>query len=85
MLLGMTENGGLAMSQILNRPREIIDFCLKPLGLDPKAQATREAYQRLEHVIRTYQTEMLKVQKPVAVDFSKMPTITINESAHGDD
>jgi hypothetical protein len=72
------------MSQTLNRPREIIEFCLKPLDL-PKGDAKyQEVYRRLEHVIRTYQSEMAKAQKPVAVDFSKMPTITINEAAHGD-
>jgi hypothetical protein len=73
------------MSQTLNRPREIIEFCLKPLNLGKDDAAYVEVYRRLEHVIRTYQSEMAKVSRPVAVDFSRMPTITINESAHGDD
>lgn len=73
------------MSQTMNRPREIIEFCLKPLNLGKADPAYQEVYRRLEHVIRTYQTEMAKVSKPVEVDFSRMPTITINESAHGDD
>lgn len=72
------------MSETLNRPRDIIDFCLKPLGLTAATPGYAEARQRLEHVIRTYQGELLKAQQPVAVDFSNMPTITINESAHGD-
>jgi hypothetical protein len=72
------------VSQTLNRPREIIEFCLKPLGLEKSDAGYQEVYRRLEHVIRTYQSEMAKAQKPVAVDFSKMPTITINEAAHGD-
>lgn len=73
------------MSQTFNRPKEIIDFCLKPLALDASFPGYAEARQRLDHVIRTYQSELVKAQQPVAVDFSKMPTITINEGAHGDD
>ena len=66
------------------RPREIIEFCLKPFGAEKGSEAYEEAYRRLEHVIRTYQKEMIKAKAPVAVDFSNMPTITINEDAHGD-
>jgi len=36
-------------------------------------------------VIRTYQVQMVKAKAPVAVDFSAMKTITINEDAHGHD
>lgn len=71
------------MSQILDRPREIIDYCLKPLGLAKGDSAYEEVVRRLEHVIRTYQVEMVKAKAPVAVDFSNMPTLTINEDAHG--
>ncbi|MCZ8375067.1 hypothetical protein [Rhabdaerophilum sp. SD176] len=73
------------MSQIFDRPKEIIDYCLKPLNL-PKEDATyQEVYRRLEHVIKTYQVQMMKAKAPVAVDFSQMRTITINEDAHGHD
>ncbi len=72
------------MTQTLDRPKEIIDFCLRPLNLDPATPGYTEVRQRLEHVLRTYQVELVKAQQPVAVDFSKMPTITINEDAHGD-
>ena len=68
----------------LNRPKQIIEYCLEPLGLDKKSEAYKEAFHRLDHVIRTYQSELLKASMPVAVDFSQMKTITINESAHGD-
>lgn len=73
------------MAEHLNRPKEIIAYCLEPLALDKKSESYVEAYRRLEHVIRTYQFELLKASKPVAVDFSQMKTITINEGAHGDD
>ncbi|MCA0402028.1 MAG: hypothetical protein LCH38_14590 [Proteobacteria bacterium] len=73
------------MSQILNRPKEIIDFCLKPSGLSKESEAYEEVYRRLEHVIRTYQVELAKAKAPVAVDFSQMRTITLNEDAHGQD
>lgn len=68
-----------------DRPREIIEFCLKPLGLSPSADEYKEVYRRLEHVIKTYQLMIIKEKMPVAVDFSKLKTITINKSAHGDD
>ena len=63
-----------------NRPQAIIDFCLAPLDLDPRAEATQEARRRMEHVIKTYQACMTQ---PVPVDFSKMPSLVINEAAHG--
>ena len=73
------------MAQNLNRPKQIIEYCLAPLALDKNSEAYRDVYHRLEHVIRTYQSELLKASKPIAVDFSKLKTITINEGAHGDD
>jgi hypothetical protein len=69
----------------LDRPRQIIEYCLKPLDLDPSTPAYRETFLRLEHVIKTFQLQAIRAQTPIAVDFSKMPTITINEAAHGDD
>lgn len=69
----------------MTRPKEIIDFCLKPLNLDVKSTGYELAYARLEHVIKTYQKEILREKKPVTVDFSQMRTITINEDAHGHD
>ena len=66
-----------------DRPRQIIEFCLKPLDMDPKSDAYRET--ALEHVIKTLQLAAGPSQAPVAIDFSRMPTLTINEAAHGDD
>ncbi len=68
-----------------DRPRQIIEYCLKPLELDPGSPAYQETFRRLEHVIKTFQLASAKAQAPVAVDFSRMPTLTINEAAHGDD
>ena len=64
----------------VTRPQAIIDFCLAPLALDAGSEAEREVRRRLEHVIRTFQT---KAARPVAVDFSAMPSQVINEAAHG--
>ncbi len=64
----------------LTRPQAIIDFCLAPLALDGGSEAEREVRRRLEHVIKTFQA---KAAKPVAVDFSSMPSQVINEAAHG--
>lgn len=36
-----------------NRPREIIEFCLQPLGISEKTPEYKETYRRLEHVIKT--------------------------------
>lgn len=65
------------------RPREIIEFCLKPFAAEKGSDTYEEAYRRLEHVIRSYQSQLIKAKQPVAVDFSNMPTLTINEDAHG--
>ena len=73
------------MSQTLDRPKEIIDYCLKPLNLPKDDAGYQEVFRRLEHVIRTYQVQMVKAKAPVAVDFSAMKTITLNEDAHGQD
>ena len=67
------------------RPREIIEYCLKPLALDPESDAYKETVLRLQHVIKTFQLAAGKTQTPIAVDFSHIRTITINEGAHGDD
>jgi hypothetical protein len=66
-----------------DRPKQIIGYCLEPLDLDEDAPATRETVSRLVHVIRTLQLA-IGPTGPVAVDFSKMPTLVINEAAHGD-
>ena len=65
--------------QPLESPTAIIDFCLAPLNLDP-SEATTEVRRRLEHVIKTFQS---KAARPVAIDFSAMPSQVINEAAHG--
>jgi len=66
----------------LSRPSAIIDFCLAPLNLDAGSDSEREVRRRLEHVIKTFQA---KAAKPVAVDFSQMPSQVINEAAHGNE
>ena len=68
-----------------DRPRQIIDFCLKPLAIDQRSDAYKEAFRRLEHVIKTFQLAASPSKQPVAVDFSNMRTLTINEAAHGHD
>ncbi len=68
-----------------NRPREIIEFCLKPLGISEKTPEYKETYRRLEHVIKTFQMAAAREKQPVTVDFSNMKTITIDERAHGDE
>ncbi len=73
------------MTQKFDRPKEIIEFCLKPLNMAKDDAVYQDVFRRLEHVIKTYQMQMVKAQQPVAVDFSQMRTITINEDAHGHD
>lgn len=73
------------MTTKLERPREIIEFCLAPLGLAKTTEEYRETYRRLEHVIKTYQLLAIREKMSAAVDFSNMRTITINEAAHGDE
>ena len=68
-----------------DRPRQIIEYCLKPLDLDADSAAYKETFLRLEHVIKTFQLAAGRAEARVAVDFSKMPTLTINETAHGHD
>jgi hypothetical protein len=58
----------------------IIDFCLAPLSLSDRTEAEREVRRRLQHVIGTFQA---RIPQPVAVDFSAMPPLVINEAAHG--
>ena len=69
----------------IERPREIIEYCLKPLNLSTTTDEYKEVYRRLEHVIKSLQVMAARDKKPVAIDFSKMRTININEAAHGDD
>jgi uncharacterized protein (DUF3084 family) len=66
-------------------PDAIIDFCLAPLQLNPMSDSTHEVRRRMEHVIRTFQLKAGSAHngQPVAVDFSQMPTLVINEAAHG--
>ena len=64
----------------MSRPQAIIDICLAPLNLDTGTEAEREVRRRLEHVIKTFQQ---RAARPVAVDFSSMPSQVINEAAHG--
>ena len=68
-----------------DRPRQIIEFCLKPLDIDPASQAYRETFRRMEHVIKTLQLAAGPEKGPTPVDFDRMPVLTINEAAHGDD
>ena len=68
-----------------DRPRQIIEYCLKPLDLDEKSEGYKEAFRRLEHVVKTFQLAAGREKAPVTVDFSDMRTLTINETAHGHD
>ena len=68
-----------------DRPRQIIEFCLKPLELDPASPAYRETFRRMEHVVKTLQLAAGSDKGPTPVDFDRMPVLTINEAAHGDD
>jgi hypothetical protein len=76
---------GVRRMDKLERPREIIEYCLTPLALSKATAEYKEVYRRLEHVIKTLQVMAARNNKPVAVDFSQMKTININEAAHGDD
>lgn len=67
------------------RPKEIIGYCLAPLKLDESSDEFKEVYRRLEHVVKTLQLAAGKAKQPIAVDFSQMRTLTINEEAHGHD
>lgn len=58
----------------------IIAYCLAPLSLNPDSEATRETMRRLDHALKTFQSQAVR---PVSVDFSKMPSLVINEAAHG--
>jgi hypothetical protein len=71
------------MSTTFERPREIIGYCLAPLGLEESSDAYKETFRRLEHVVKTLQVAAGKANQPVSVDFSQMRTLTINEEAHG--
>ena len=64
----------------ISSPRAIIDYCLAPLNFDGASDAEREVRRRLEHAIRTFQK---MAARPVAVDFSNMPSQVINDAAHG--
>ncbi len=73
------------MSTKLNRPRDIIEFCLAPLGISEKSETYKETFRRLEHVIKTFQLAAAREKQPVSVDFTHINTITIDERAHGDE
>ena len=66
--------------EALSSPKAIIDYCLAPLELSPGTEAEKEARRRLEHAIKAFRQE---AARPVAVDFSTMPSAVINEAAHG--
>ncbi len=73
------------MSTKFERPKQIIEYCLAPLKLDAASEDYKEVYRRMEHVVKTLQLAAGKNNQPVAVDFSQMRTLTINEEAHGHD
>jgi len=58
----------------------IIAYCLAPLNLDTGSEAARETLRRLDHALKTFQSQTVR---PVTVDFSRMPSLVINEHAHG--
>lgn len=65
-------------------PRELIEDCLKPLGLNEQSPAAQEAVRRLPDALRSVQTRAGRggVSSP---ELSKTPAIVINEAAHGYD
>jgi hypothetical protein len=67
------------------RPREIIDYCMKPFAAMSHTEEYKEAYRRLEHAIKTLQAAASKANAPIEVDFSELRTITLNEEAHGNE
>ncbi len=69
----------------LERPREIIEYCLNPFKAPAGSEEYKEAYRRLEHVIKTLQMAARRAHQPVTVDFSEMNTITLNEEALGNE
>ena len=73
------------MSTKFDRPTQIMEYCLAPLKLDAASEDYKEVYRRMEHVVKTLQLAAGKANQPVAVDFSQMRTLTINEEAHGHD
>lgn len=64
------------------RPQEIIEHCLKPLGLNEHSPDTQEAMRRLVDVIQSLRLPAGLNGGPPH-DFSAMPVIVINEAAHG--
>ncbi|UZF92832.1 hypothetical protein [Bosea sp. NBC_00550] len=64
------------------KPREIIEHCLKPLGLNEQSPAAQEAVRRLVDAIKSLQLDAGLIGIPHA-DFFKMRAIVINETAHG--
>ena len=66
-----------------DRPKEIINYCLAPLKLDEGSDAFKESFRRMEHVVKTLQLAAGKAGQSVAVDFSQMRTLTIDEESHG--
>ncbi len=64
----------------VSSPKAIIDYCLAPLELTPGTEAEREARRRLEHAIKAFRQA---AARPVVVDFSTLPSMVINEAAHG--
>ncbi len=73
------------MNDKFSRSKEILEFCLRPLISHSHTQEYKDSYARLEHVIKTYQSEIVKNKNPIIIDFSQMRTLVINEDAHGDD
>lgn len=73
------------MTQKFERPKQIIEYCLAPLKLDASSEDYKEVYRRMEHVVKTLQLAAGSAKQPIAVDFSQMRTLTINEEAFGND
>lgn len=64
------------------RPQEIIEHCLKPLGLNEHSPHTQEAVRRLVDVFQSLQLSSGSNSAPPP-DLSAMRAVVINESAHG--
>lgn len=63
--------------------RDIIAYCLKPLGLNEAEPATKETVQRLVQAMENLKNDTSRTGR--APSCGRAPAIVINEEAHGYD
>jgi hypothetical protein len=64
-------------------PRELIESCLKPLGLNEHSPATQETVRRLIDAFTSTKPDNGADTRPL--EGARAPVIVINEAAHGYD